>query len=70
MLTVGQTAQAKIVDIDNEKQKVSLSIRALLAPAAEAEPAAAEADVVDDGPVVVYDTEHADQYEAPEADAE
>ena len=32
-LTVGQEVQAKITAIDNEKQKVSLSIRALLEPA-------------------------------------
>lgn len=36
VLTVGETVQAKIVDIDNENQKVSLSIRALLNPASEA----------------------------------
>ena len=32
-LTVGQEVDAKITAIDNEKQKVSLSIRALIAPA-------------------------------------
>ena len=41
-LTVGQEVQAKITDIDTEKQKVSLSIRALLAEEAPAEEAAAE----------------------------
>ncbi len=34
-LTVGQVVQAKIINIDDEKKKVSLSIRALIAPATE-----------------------------------
>lgn len=42
-LTVGQHVQAKIVELDLEKQKVGLSIRALLAPAEPAEEVAAEA---------------------------
>ncbi len=46
VLEIGQTVDVKIIDIDNEKQKVSLSIRALLdeaeAAAAPAEEAAAE----------------------------
>ena len=52
ILEVGQTVDAKIIDIDNENQKVSLSIRALIeeAKAAEAalpveEPAEVEAPV-------------------------
>ena len=36
-LTVGQYVQAKIVELDLEKQKIGLSIRALLAPEAPAE---------------------------------
>ena len=45
VLTVGETVNAKITEINNEKQKVSLSIRALLngeadAPAADSEDAA------------------------------
>ena len=35
VLTEGQEVDAKITAIDEEKQKISLSIRALLAPAAE-----------------------------------
>ena len=35
-LTIGQVVNAKIIAIDNEKQKISLSIRALLQPEAEA----------------------------------
>ncbi len=37
VLTEGETVDAKITAIDEEKQKISLSIRALLAPAAEEE---------------------------------
>ena len=46
VLSVGDVVDAKIIAIDNEKKKVSLSIRALIAPAAEeadAEEAATEA---------------------------
>jgi 4-hydroxy-3-methylbut-2-enyl diphosphate reductase len=37
VLTVGQVVDAKIIKIDPEKHEVSLSIRALLTPAEEAE---------------------------------
>ena len=37
MLTEGEMVDAKITAIDEEKQKISLSIRALLTPAAEDE---------------------------------
>ena len=48
VLTVGQSVEAKIIAIDDEKQKVSLSIRALLETATEtAEEAAVEEE--DDG---------------------
>ena len=39
VLSEGQMVDAKITAVDEEKQKISLSIRALLAPAAEEEPA-------------------------------
>ena len=39
-LQIGQVVDAKIIDIDNENQKVSLSIRALLEEAKAAEEAA------------------------------
>ena len=69
VLEIGQVVDAKIIEIDNEKQKVSLSIRALLeeeAPAEEAAPVeeeavAEEAVVVEEAPAVE---------EAPVADAE
>ena len=37
VLTEGETVDAKITAVDEEKKKISLSIRALLAPAAEDE---------------------------------
>ncbi len=43
VLQIGQTVDAKIIDIDNEKQKVSLSIRALLDEAEAVEAPAEEA---------------------------
>ena len=57
-LEVGQVVDVKIIDIDNEKQKVSLSIRALIEEAkaladamvAEAEAAEAVEEVVEDAP--------------------
>lgn len=42
VLTKGQVVDAKIIDIDNENHKVSLSIRALLTPAEEATEEVAE----------------------------
>ncbi len=59
-LTVGQTVNVRITDIDNDKQKVSLSIRALLtAPAAEVE----EVEEEDEGDALVYDTDHPTEVE-------
>lgn len=56
VLSEGEVVKAKIINIDNENKKVSLSIRALSEPAAPVpeEPEPEE----DDGPVVVYDTEN------------
>lgn len=56
VLTEGQMVDAKVIEIDNEKQKVSLSIRALLAPAPRKEP---ESEDIDNE--VVYDTDAAEQ---------
>lgn len=68
VLTVGEEVDAKIVDIDNEKQKVSLSIRALLAPdAADTQEAPAAEIADDDTPVVVYDTDAPNNNYEPEA---
>ena len=51
-LTVGQEVEAKIISIDTEKKRVSLSIRALLPeePVAEEAPAAEEAAEVAEAP--------------------
>ncbi|MBQ9784767.1 MAG: 4-hydroxy-3-methylbut-2-enyl diphosphate reductase [Clostridia bacterium] len=51
MLEIGQVVDARIIDIDDEKQKVSLSIRSLLeeaASAAEAMPEDYEAEVAEE----------------------
>ena len=44
VLTIGETVDAKIIDIDNEKQKISLSIRALFDPTQQAAPAQEESE--------------------------
>ena len=54
VLTVGEEVDAKIVNIDTEKKKISLSIRALLEPQAEPaaeEPAEVEAPAEPEAPV-------------------
>ena len=66
-LTVGQHVQAKVVEIDLEAQKIGLSIRALLAPAASETPAEEEAPAAEEAPVA---EEAPAASEAPEADAE
>ncbi len=45
-LTVGQEVEAKITAIDNDKKRVSLSIRALLEPEVKEEETSAENEVV------------------------
>ncbi len=73
VLSEGQKVEAKIIEIDNDKHKISLSIRALIAPseepaeepAEEAEPAeeeAAEAPAVTEAPA---EAEPAEESEAP-----
>ena len=55
-LTIGQQVDAKITAIDNEKQKVSLSIRALLEPARPArERVEREKDPEPEGDALVYE---------------
>ncbi len=51
VLEIGQAVDAKIIEIDNEKQKVSLSIRALLEEVAAAEAAMPEDAAVEETPV-------------------
>ena len=50
VLEIGQSVDAKIIEIDSEKQKVSLSIRALLEEVAAAEAAMPE-EAVEEAPV-------------------
>lgn len=61
VLAVGQTVQAKIIDIDDEKHKVSLSIRALMEPAVIEEPAD-EVYEEDDAAPAVYSTDDPSTY--------
>ena len=59
VLTDGQMVDVKITEIENERKKVSLSIRALIEPpppSAE-EKAAASDEPEDNAPVIVYDTD-------------
>ncbi len=50
-LTVGETISAKITDIDWEKKKIGLSIRALLTPNAAEIPSLAQEAVAEEAPV-------------------
>ena len=67
VLSVGQVVDAKIVDIDDENHKVSLSIRALLEEAAEAE-TQAEAPAAEEAPAEEAPVEEAPAEEAPAAE--
>ncbi len=59
VLSEGDVVDAKIINIDNDNKKVSLSIRALSeTPAPKAQPVEEEPEDEDDTPVVVYDTEN------------
>ncbi len=62
VLSVGDVVDVKIIDIDTDSKRISISIRALLEN--EAEDEAEEADEV------VYSTEEASDNEAPAEDAE
>ena len=42
VLTEGQEVDAKIIDIDTDRKRISLSIRALLVPSADEEEESAE----------------------------
>lgn len=65
-LTVGQEVDAKIIAVDLEKKRVSLSIRALLEPEAEKE----EAPAVEAADEVVYETKEEAAAPAEEVPAE
>jgi 4-hydroxy-3-methylbut-2-enyl diphosphate reductase len=59
VLSDGQVVDVKITEIDSAKEKVSLSIRALMDPSSQpvTDKEAAEAAQADKTPVVVYDTD-------------
>jgi len=59
VLSDGQTVDVKITEIDYDRKKVSLSIRALLDPASQpvTDKEAIEAAQADNSPVIVYDTD-------------
>lgn len=61
VLSVGQTVDAKITDIDQENRKVSLSIRALIEKSAPAAEEADEAEEESDAPAV-YSTDDPSAY--------
>ena len=68
-LQVGQVVDAKIVGIDDEKRKISLSIRALLPPKEETEEAPAEEAPVEEAPAEEAPVEEAPAEEAPVEEA-
>ena len=71
VLANGQSVEVKITEIDNDRKKVSLSIRALMDPSSQpvTESEAARAVAADNTPVVVYDTDAPPEEEAePEAE--
>ena len=61
VLSVGQTVDAKITDIDQENRKVSLSIRALIEKSAPVAEEADEAEEESDAPAV-YSTDDPSAY--------
>ncbi len=68
VLTEGETVRVKITDIDNDKKKVSLSIRALLEPVAPKP--VQEETAPQEEEVVVYDTDNPPVMEEEAAPAE
>lgn len=62
VLSEGMSVQVKITDIDQEKHKVSLSIKALMEP--DADPSG----TIDNTPVIVYDTDSPPVSESEQAE--
>ena len=67
VLSIGQEVEVKITELDTEKKRVSLSIRALLADKA---PAEEQAPVEDESPMVYEAGPDGAQGEIPEDSAE
>lgn len=58
VLSDGQVVDVKITEIDNDRKKVSLSIRALIDPSSQPLGESQEASTADDdAPVILYDTD-------------
>jgi len=57
VLSDGQMVDVKITEIENERKKVSLSIRALIEPSSASESDSATPEDDDKTPVIVYDTD-------------
>ncbi len=68
-LTVGQVVDAKITDIDWEKKKIGLSIRAILAPEAPAEEAPVNETPAEEAPAEEAPAEEVPVEEAPVEEA-
>ena len=68
VLSDGQMVDVKITEIDNDRKKVSLSIKALIEPSSQplTESEVAEAAADDRAPVVVYDTDSPPQFDEEE----
>jgi len=71
VLSEGQLVDVKITEIDNDRKKVSLSIRALIEPASQpmSESEIAAASENDRTPVILYDTDAPPPIEESDADA-
>ena len=69
VLSNGQLVDVKITEIDIDRKKISLSIKALIDPSSQplSETEAAEAADTDKRPVIVYDTDAPPPAEEPEA---
>ncbi|MCL2662434.1 MAG: bifunctional 4-hydroxy-3-methylbut-2-enyl diphosphate reductase/30S ribosomal protein S1 [Oscillospiraceae bacterium] len=72
VLSDGQIVDVKITEIDNDRKKVSLSIRALIEPSSQSLPddAGASSNADDNTPVVVYDTDSPPPMDDDEEDEE
>jgi len=68
VLSDGQLVDVKITEIDNDRKKVSLSIKALIEPSSQpvTDREVAQAAADDRAPVVVYDTDSPPQFDEEE----
>jgi len=57
VLSDGQLVDVKITEIDSDRKKVSLSIRALIEPTNQTEDIDDDEDVDDRAPMILYDTD-------------